>query len=61
MRGDRGGDAHFTDEDCEAARDAGVQMGPFTGPDRTFLSLVCLSLAGHTFLDATRQSKNKMC
>lgn len=42
------GDAHFTDEDCEAARGAGVQMGSFTGPDRIFLFLVCLSLAGHT-------------
>lgn len=35
MRGDKGGDTHFTDE---AARGAGYQMRLFTGPDRTFLS-----------------------
>lgn len=47
MRGDKGGDAHFTDENSEAPRGAGAQLGLFTGPDRTFFSLVCLSLARH--------------
>lgn len=53
-----GGDASFTDEDSEAPRGDGAQMGPFTGQYRTFSSLVCLCPAWHMLFPKAIQKQN---